>query len=144
MAITITDGYMDGEKQVSRLVEEQQSRDPVSFHKHCQKTVCSAFGYNGQGATWNILSDNTDAGNMNLTHIQSLLNSNETVRGFFSNNENNITEDLRSILELMDLLASKSINPIPKTLTFIEGNNQSTSIRVMGMDNDEEIDVSKP
>ena len=44
----------------------------------------------------------------------------------------------------MDLLASKSINPTPKTLTFKQGNNQSTSISVMGMYNDEEIDVSKP
>ena len=29
-----------------------------AFHRHCQKTVCSAYGYEGAGATWSILSPN--------------------------------------------------------------------------------------
>lgn len=86
MAIAITEGYMDGEKrQVSRSGEEQQSRNPVpQFHKHCQKTVCSAYGYNGNGETWNILKGDTDANDMNLSNIQSILNNSETVRGLFA------------------------------------------------------------
>ena len=32
--------------------------DEVKFHRHCQKTVLSAYGLDGQGLTWNILTRN--------------------------------------------------------------------------------------
>jgi hypothetical protein len=74
MAMTITDGCM-GESEVmspcnSTMNEKSLSQvrdivvatregegEQIPFHKHCQKTVCSAHGYNGQGATWYILNN---------------------------------------------------------------------------------------
>jgi len=60
MAITITNGCMEEASKdlpKARDLPDESMRNPeiVSFHKHCQKTVCSAYGYNGEGATWSIL-----------------------------------------------------------------------------------------
>ena len=38
-----------------RAAPANGSEEVVLFHKHCQKTVCSAYGYDGRGATWDIL-----------------------------------------------------------------------------------------
>ncbi len=70
MAITITDGRMDASATpamcnlssrgnvLTRIAEQEDppsEEEVVPFHKHCQKTVCSAYGYNGRGATWDTL-----------------------------------------------------------------------------------------
>ena len=115
MAIAITDEYMNGEctdAQVCKADAPATTRDVVStpraaadvpFHRHCQKTVCSAHGYNRQGATWETLSPGTqnDLPNLNLG-----LQSGETWISKFEQNGNNITEDLRTILELIDATAA--------------------------------------
>ena len=115
MAIAITDEYMNGEctdAQVCNADASATTRDVVStpraaadvpFHRHCQKTVCSAHGYNRQGATWETLSPGTqnDLPNLNLG-----LQSGETWISKFEQNGNNITEDLRTILELIDATAA--------------------------------------
>ena len=87
MAVTIT----------SRTGENVSGEIP--FHKHCQKTVCSAYGYDGNGATWNILYH---GGKDDLVNIQQFVSN---WHNFFTGNEENITQDLRSILELIDLIA---------------------------------------
>lgn len=97
--------------------------DPVKFHRHCQKTVCSAYGYSGSGATWNILagSDNPST-NMGLPNIQDALSGSETVISYFNNNQhNNITYDLRAILELIEKVASHTTSPT-YTLVFKDNN----------------------
>ena len=69
MAITITDGQMEASETPSvcnlplrrdMLVREgegesTQDGEEISFHRHCQKTVCSAYGDNKSGATWGTL-----------------------------------------------------------------------------------------
>jgi len=67
----------------------------IPFHKHCQQTVCSAYGYGGQGATWEVIST------LNLSHLDS------DWKDLFTRNENNITEDLASILTLIDNVADQ-------------------------------------
>ena len=94
-----------------------QSRDPVAvqFHRHCQATVLSANGYKtGIGKTWHILAgvENTDSipSNFGLPSLQELVTkkyAGRSVQGYFVQNESNITEDLRSILELIDLVAAR-------------------------------------
>lgn len=34
-----------------------ENESTVQMHKHCQATVCSAYGYNGQGMTWSVLEN---------------------------------------------------------------------------------------
>lgn len=78
MAIMITDEYLDNGSSVGRKLttpREMSERDSgggggaghdngstsdtasetIPFHRHCQKTVCSAYGYDGQGMTRDIL-----------------------------------------------------------------------------------------
>ena len=97
--------------------------DPVKFHRHCQKTVCSAHGYDGSGATWDILAGSSNPNqNMGLPNIQQALSGGETVISYFNNNQhNNITYDLRSILELIDKVASHTTSPT-YTLVFKDNN----------------------
>ena len=35
--------------------------EDYAFHRHCQKTVCSAYGYTGNGKTWSTLSPNGES-----------------------------------------------------------------------------------
>lgn len=66
----------------------------IPFHKHCQQTVCSAYGYGGQGATWGKIDG------LQLDHLP------EGWKNSFLLNQNNITEDLAAILTLIDQVAS--------------------------------------
>ena len=63
----------------------------VENHRHCQATVLSANGTGNQnGATWNLI------GNLTLPKLRS------DWKNFFTRNKLNITQDLKSILELLD------------------------------------------
>ena len=35
-------------------VDEATTTD-LPFHRHCQKTICSAHGLSGDGATWGVI-----------------------------------------------------------------------------------------
>lgn len=114
MAIAIKEGCIDGDNaaRICDVDTGKQSRDlivstrdsssSVPFHRHCQKTVCSAYGYDGQGATWDILSRNSDS----LSNLPS-----DWLTYFTKNddNNNNITQDLRSILELINKVAGNTV-----------------------------------
>ena len=54
MATTIVNN--EPEMESRSIVDEWNWTDEYAFHKHCQKTVCSAWGYEGTGRTWNTLS----------------------------------------------------------------------------------------
>ena len=43
------------------IIREGEEQGSVKFHRHCQKTVCSAYGYDGSGKTWDILRDAYDS-----------------------------------------------------------------------------------
>ena len=112
MATTIAN---DEPQMESRsIVDEWNWTGEYAFHKHCQKTVCSAWGYDGTGRTWNVL---TRAGLSNLDNI--LGGTTDKWQERFKSNSNNITEDLRSILELIDKTAEKVIGHF--TLSFNDG-----------------------
>lgn len=59
MAFTIPDLTDNKLNSVQTRDGEQAAADEeVKFHRHCQKTVLSAYGPDGQGLTWNILTRN--------------------------------------------------------------------------------------
>ena len=118
MAITITDEYLDNGSPVgcklttSREMSERDTgggggghdngstsdtasntvSDEIPFHRHCQKTVCSAYGYDGQGMTRNILIPVPEDGDLqNLQKFILPTESPSTWQGYFKRNEDNIT-----------------------------------------------------
>ena len=107
------------EENDEKLVERAANGDDAStttidwdsdhFHRHCQKTVCSAYGDNGNGATWLTLSPNPETNwGDDLTNLQQVTANGSYVhwQQYFTRNTNNITQDLRSILELIDAVAA--------------------------------------
>ena len=74
-------------------MSDENNNDDLLFHRHCQATVLSAYGIGGQGATWDIINE------LPLPNLQSIL---PTWKKYFTDNYNNITEDLAAILELID------------------------------------------
>ena len=81
------------------------------FHRHCQKTVCSAFGYDGNGATWSLIGDNS----FTLPNLSKICSN---WKHYFTCNRDNITEDLKTILELIDKVATGIGSEI--TLKFLD------------------------
>lgn len=81
------------------------STEEIQFHRHCQKTVCSAYS-NGQGATWNTI--NLLSSSLNLPN----LDEKPWIESFQSCN--NITDDLAVILKLINQIYQ---NSQPSTLT---------------------------
>ena len=103
MAVTIT----------SRTGESVAGEIPV--HRHCQKTVLSASGIpSGNGATWYNISD--------LSEKLNYFPENWLEKYFMSNH--NITEDLASVLELINGVYGKisEISPI-KQVSFYDVDN---------------------
>lgn len=90
-----------------------QQEEGVVFHKHCQATVCSAFGTQevaegeGNGKTWHIIQDLT---------LQNLPDA--KVR--FQANTGNITQDLATILQLIDDVAGAS--NVSFNMKFVDSN----------------------
>lgn len=104
MAVTMT----------SRAGESSVSVD-IPFHKHCQKTVLSVSGIpSGNGATWSTISD--------LSEKLNYFPENWLEKYFMSNH--NITEDLASVLELINGVYGKisEISPI-KQVSFYDVDN---------------------
>ena len=81
------------------MIEDDNNNDELLFHRHCQATVLSAYGISGTGATWDIIND------LDLLNIEE--NILPTWRKYFSDNYNNITEDLAAILKLIDFIVGK-------------------------------------
>ena len=110
---------------MARPALEVNDESTVDFHKHCQKTVCSAYGYEGSGATWDILAGSSNPeSDMGLPNIQDALSGGETVISYFNKNgHTNITYDLRAILELIEKVAATTTSPT-YTLTFNDNNGQ--------------------
>ena len=122
MAITITEGSMDSNAKVVQMCgkgvesdvvrgdsgggggshtessdeSSNETSDEIAFHRHCQKTVCSAYGYNGAGKTWDVIYSQRS----NLTNLPT-----NWIR-YFTRNDENITQDLESILELINDVAA--------------------------------------
>lgn len=111
MAISITEGCLERNKDVQVCSSMEQVKDaPVveratneasdseipPFHRHCQKTVCSAYSYNGTGKTWDVIYSQRS----NLTNLPT-----NWIR-YFTRNDENITQDLESILELINDVAA--------------------------------------
>ena len=110
------------EENDEKLVERAANGDDAStttidwdsdhFHRHCQKTICSAHGNaNGEGATWNLIDELT---------LPKLTNLCSNWKTYFTRNNDNITQDLKSILELIDNVVS-GIGEF--TLRFTDNNN---------------------
>ena len=80
-----------------------QTRDgessTIPFHRHCQKTVLSAYGPNGNGATWNIL-DSQEFDNLPA----------DWKTRFMHTSDINITSDLKAILSLIDEVAKARLH----------------------------------
>lgn len=140
MAITITDGYMDkGNPVVRKLsaptdvsMRSGEGSEPteveIPFHRHCQKTVCSAW-QGGSGLTRKILmprnNDDTAFLPGDLSNIQSFISGTpNTWQELFTRNEDNITEDLRSILELIDKISSQVATKATWQVTFKDCGNK--------------------
>ena len=77
------------EKVVDRAVNGDDTStttihwDSDHFHRHCQKTVCSAYGNaNGEGATWYWINDLT---------LPKLTNICSSWKDLFKRNDDNIT-----------------------------------------------------
>ena len=109
MAITIRDEYMNGEctdaqvckadvsASTSDVVSTPRAAVDVPFHRHCQKTVCSAYSYNGTGKTWDVIySQRSNLPNLPTNWIS-----------YFTRNDENITQDLEAILELINAIAGR-------------------------------------
>lgn len=77
--------------------------DEIPFHRHCQKTVCSAY-QGGSGFTWNTI-DTLSLPNLLFLDTQG---RHEVWKEYFTANESeNITDDLASILRLIDKVAGR-------------------------------------
>ena len=101
MAIAITDECMheidskaskrDTGQDDGPLLERAAADSPIPFHKHCQKTVCSAYGSDGNGMTWNTLCPGTTGDLANLQNIVGKYSSSTNWTSYFSRNTNNMT-----------------------------------------------------
>ena len=63
----------------------------VDYHKHCQKTVLSAYGTDGRGATWGVLS------NLSLPNLPA-----NWLNYYKENNPPNITYDFAATLKIIN------------------------------------------
>lgn len=121
-------------------------QDDYAFHRHCQKTVCSAIGYSGNGRTWSVIYPGTGP----LPNLQRCVNgttSPETWQNYFNVNvekdgKNNITYDLRAILELINMVAGKMFDSLKSfTLTFKDtAGNVISETRTIDLINDKTRD----
>ena len=92
MAIAITEGCVDDNADVVQVC----SRDVgVPFHRHCQKTVCSAY-QGGNGLTWPTID---------ILTLDNLSFITEGWKSYFTGDSDNMTDDLASILKLIDKVA---------------------------------------
>ena len=140
MAITITDGYMDkGNPVVCKFAAptdvstrsgegSEQTEVEIPFHRHCQKTVCSAW-QGGQGLTRYTLLHQPEE--TDLTSLKAFIPSTDEItpwQGYFKGNTDNITEDLRSILELIDKIASQVATKATWQVTFNDCGDSANNI----------------
>lgn len=77
-------------------ITQSTSNSIIPFHKHCQQTVCSAYGFEGNGATWKTIRDSIG--------IPSAW------KEAFKENHNNITQDIRTILEIVNTVHAELSN----------------------------------
>lgn len=96
MDITIPNNYSIHARPGNAAAMESQPT--IDFHKHCQRTVCSAFGYNGAGATWDEIN------NLQSSDVPYFPSD---WKDYFTRNTQNITQDLAAILKLINKTAAK-------------------------------------
>lgn len=90
----------------------QEEQDPIPFHKHCQATVLSAYGPDGNGKSWDVLYNERN----NLPNLP------DNWISYFTGNRDNITQDLRSILQLINqAFGQDSVKRL--TLKFLNPDN---------------------
>lgn len=109
MAITIPKNFA---AQFMRSGNEATTENPsdVTFHRHCQRTICSAHGHDGQDcSTWNAINGLYSPTDL-LPSLSSCLGVDETWISYFQGNDDNITQDLAAILKLVDKVAAKSVS----------------------------------
>ena len=94
-------------------MSDENNNEDLLFHRHCQATVLSAYGPTGHGATWNVIDELT------LTNLDS------NWKNYFTSNTKNITQDLASILRLINNVAGKTATP---TYTLEFKNNNGSRI----------------
>lgn len=136
MAFTIPNPIQNSENPCGLEERTYESRDPVTFHRHCQKTVLSAYGIQpqdspstdpdeGEGLTWSTIRE---------LQLSNLPNFNDNLRQgwiyYFTNNHNNITQDLASILQIIDKVAEQMQRPFYLQFKDFKGNTigQTTKI----------------
>jgi len=101
MAFTIPNSIQKSENACG-LVEKKtawdsrEAEDGVAFHKHCQRTVLSAYG-GGQGATWSAI-ESLDLSNLPSGWIDYFKHT--------SDSENNMTYDFAAILKILNDVAA--------------------------------------
>jgi hypothetical protein len=98
----------------------------VDFHRHCQKTVLPAKGTrDSEGATWNTIAGLNGV----LTNLPN------GWLGEFSNNTNNITEDFRGVLKVINNTSGElntKINDLTSRIIVVEGltgQNRITNVK---------------
>jgi len=143
MAITITDGYMDNGNPVVRKLSaptdvsmrsgegSEPTEVEIPFHRHCQKTVCSAW-QGGSGLTRFTLIKQPE--NADLTSLQAFIPSTDEIttwQGYFKGNTDNITEDFRSILELIDKIASQVATKATWQVTFKDCGDKQVAYKII-------------
>ena len=94
-------------------MSDENNNEDLLFHRHCQATVLSAYGPTGHGATWSTIN------NLSLTNLDGNWKTD------FTRNTDNITEDLASILKLINNVAGKTATP---TYTLEFKNNKNSLI----------------
>lgn len=102
----------------------------MALHKHCQNTILSSYGPTGEGMTWNYLVNGTSLSNLN-----SLLSGGDWTSKFMGNTEC-ITQDLRSILELVDSLTDKVNNGKSFSITFNDNNGNQIDRKSINLQSD--------
>ena len=122
MAFTIPDLTDDKLNPVqTRNGDQPATNDEVKFHRHCQKTILSAYGPDGNGLTWNTIN------NLDLPNLPA------TWRDNFTSNTNNITEDLKALLNLINDTAGKKGK---FTIKFIDVNDRNIETLNVNLESD--------
>ena len=105
------------------------STGDVTFHRHCQQTVLSAYGVGGGGATWSTIDDlKGSLSNLSIIHSNWI--------NLFESNAN-MTDDLADILSLIDNVAGKVNSLTPSggstdtTWVFEDGENNTIDSKII-------------
>lgn len=131
MAFTIPN--LVGQQASNLQARTAGTNEEIKFHRHCQKTVLSAYGLEGQGATWDTLHPNS---NDDLQYLNNIVGENRKWWNLFEHEEN-ITQDLRSILELLNNLVGIYMRGKSFSIQFQDNNNNQIGNLTMNPQTDQ-------